>query len=247
MNIIRLEQTLSTNLFLKELSEKQTPEEGTLVLAENQTAGRGQSGNEWESEPNKNITCSILFYPSFLDVARNFLLSKAVALGIKETLDAYMDCVSIKWPNDIYFEDKKIAGILIENNIIGKKLSQSIVGIGLNVNQDVFSGKAPNPVSMKQILDVAVDKEILLRELSDKINGRYEQLKSGEYESINEEYRKSLYRSEGFYPYQDKDGQFEAEIVRVADDGLLCLITPDGENRQYYFKEVSQQELRTKS
>jgi BirA family biotin operon repressor/biotin-[acetyl-CoA-carboxylase] ligase len=151
-NIIKIKEIDSTNHWLKEQSNKQFLDEGTTVVAEYQTAGKGPRGNRWDSEAGKNITCSLLLYPDFLPVKQHFLLSKVVALGIKDAAEQYIRPVHIKWPNDIYYQNRKIAGILIENEITGQTIGKSIVGIGLNVNQEQFSDAAPNAVSIKQIL-----------------------------------------------------------------------------------------------
>ena len=238
MNIIKIDSTTSTNLYLKELIQEKKLEEKTLVITETQTAGRGQAGSSWESESGKNITCSLVLYPTFLSVKQNFLLSEIIALSIKQTLDEYLDSVQIKWPNDIYFKDKKIAGVLIENEIQGKYLTQSIVGIGLNVNQETFSSNIPNPVSLKQILGLKIDKDNLLQILLDKIDYWYNQLKSGDVKEITQTYHDALYRRSGFYSYRDKNGNLEAEIISVQPDGQLLLRTSNGEERAYYFKEV---------
>lgn len=239
MNIIKIEETASTNALLKEWTQKQSLEEMTVLVAQSQTAGRGQRGNGWESEPDKNLTFSILLHPVFLPLQKHFLLAEIVALAVQEVLRNLNSLFSIKWSNDIYFENRKIAGILIENEIIGVQISQSIIGIGLNVNQEIFTSNAPNPVSLKQILHQEFDLDGLL----DKIVGRfeywYEQLKAGQYAHISESYHNALYRKTGFHAYQDANGQFQAQLLSVSDDGYLHLQTEQGEERCYAFKEVS--------
>jgi BirA family biotin operon repressor/biotin-[acetyl-CoA-carboxylase] ligase len=239
MNIIKIEATASTNLFLKELARKQILEEGTVVLAGTQTAGRGQAGNYWESEPGKNITCSILVYPTFLLPKQHFLLSETMALGVKESVDFYLKKVTVKWPNDIYVEDRKIAGILIENELLGQQFSQSVIGIGLNVNQEVFTSDAPNPVSLKQLLGADVNVNDLAEKMVERILYWYEKLKAGETECISKTYHEFLYRKSGFHCYEDTTGRFKARIKSVAEDGFLQLETDQGEERRYTFKEVS--------
>jgi BirA family biotin operon repressor/biotin-[acetyl-CoA-carboxylase] ligase len=239
MNIIKIKTTDSTNLLLRELAEKQILEEGTVVLAEAQTAGRGQRGNQWESEAGKNITCSILLYPSFLPAKQSFLLSEVVALGVKETLDSYIKNVTIKWPNDIYFENRKIVGILIENEVTGQNIAQSVIGIGLNVNQEVFTDALPNPVSLKQILNKEINLTVLLEKMLKRIMHWYKKLKAGQNEEIAQAYQDVLFRKSGFHCYEDKNGLFNAQIKSIAEDGILHLTTDRGEERQYAFKEVS--------
>ncbi|WP_301748249.1 biotin--[acetyl-CoA-carboxylase] ligase [uncultured Duncaniella sp.] len=152
MEIIKIESTDSTSSHLAGIAEGCA--HGTAVMARVQTAGRGQRGNSWEAEPGMNITLSLLLRPEGLEPARQFIISQAVSLAIVEMLDNFIgaDAVSIKWPNDIYVNDSKIAGILIENVISGSAISRSIVGVGLNVNQTEFLSDAPNPVSLKQLL-----------------------------------------------------------------------------------------------
>ncbi|GHV70586.1 biotin--[acetyl-CoA-carboxylase] ligase [Bacteroidia bacterium] len=239
MNIIKIKSAASTNDLLKELAKQQAPEEGLVVFAENQTAGKGQRGNSWESEAGKNIACSILLYPTFLPVNQHFLLSKVVALGIKSALDSYIQPVEIKWPNDIYYNGKKMSGVLIENELLGAQFSQSIIGIGLNVNQEIFLSDAPNPVSMKQILEKELPIESVLKKTVQAVLDWYEKLRNGETETIAKAYQDSLYRKSGFHGYEDSHGTFSARIDRIGNDGFLHLITREGERRNYAFKEVA--------
>lgn len=238
MNIIPVESIDSTNSYLKELVHKQVLEEGTVIVTGNQTKGRGQRGNAWESEAGKNITCSILLYPSFLSIHRYFLLSEAIGLGVKEMLDAYTGGITLKWPNDVYHGDRKIAGILIENELTGNQFNLSVAGIGVNINQEHFLSNAPNPVSLKQITGRERDTEMLLKELVQHILYRYERLKDGDTETLIRMYHNALYRKTGFHRYEDNEGIFYACIDRVSDDGFLHLITDKNEERCYAFKNV---------
>ena len=149
--LIHISETNSTNSYLQNFCAKEKTEEFTTVAADYQTSGRGQRGNSWESEPHKNLLFSFVLFPEFLEARRQFLISQIVSLAIKEELDTYTDDVSIKWPNDIYWKEKKICGILIENDLIGRNISRSIAGIGININQEEFHSPAPNPVSLYQI------------------------------------------------------------------------------------------------
>ena len=157
--IIRLVETDSTNNYLREQSAKARLPEGSLVIADFQTAGKGQVGNSWESEAGKNLMFSILLYPDFLPANRQFLISQIASLSVKETLEKYTDSVTVKWPNDIYWKDRKICGMLIENDLSGQYLYCSVVGIGLNINQEIFRSDAPNPVSLTQITGKTYDRE----------------------------------------------------------------------------------------
>lgn len=153
MNFIHFTSVDSTNSeMLRQLEAKEMLEEGTVFWTTRQTAGRGQVGNSWESEADKNISFSILFHPAWLSPAGQFALSEAAALGIAETLDEYFPGFEIKWPNDIYHDDRKIAGMLIENRIVGNRLQDSVIGIGININQMEFLSSAPNPVSLRQLI-----------------------------------------------------------------------------------------------
>jgi BirA family biotin operon repressor/biotin-[acetyl-CoA-carboxylase] ligase len=225
---------------LKELAAKKVLEEGTILLAEAQTAGRGQWGTNWEAEPGKNLTFSMIFYPEFLAVKNHFLLSESITLGVATVLSTFVQGISIKWPNDIYYKDRKLAGILIENEIMGHTISQSIAGIGINVNQDVFCSDAPNPVSLRQIIGKETDLTLLSKRLSSSILFFYKRLqRGGETESIVHAYHEILYRKEGFFLYKDKAGIFLARLASVANDGLLHLIDDKEVSRRYAFKEVS--------
>ena len=151
--LIILPETDSTNNHLTQLCNEQQSavREFTTIIAERQTAGKGQRGNSWESEDCRNITFSFVLYPTFVEARRQFVLSQIVSLSIKEELDEWTEGISIKWPNDIYWNEKKICGILIENDLSGHHIGRSISGIGVNINQETFRSNAPNPVSLKQI------------------------------------------------------------------------------------------------
>ena len=239
MNIVRIKETDSTILELGRMIEQGTLDDGTVLVAENQTSGRGQAGNSWESEAGKNLLFSVVFFPEFLNVEHCFMLSKLTANSIKQVLDKFISDVTIKWPNDIYYQDKKITGILLENQIMDNKVSQVIVGAGINVNQEIFTSVAPNPVSLKQILGVDTDINLILKEIVSKMLSSYEALKNGEYDTINRYYDESLYRKTGMHVFSDKNGRFTARIDSVADYGGLSLVTESGETREYFFKEVS--------
>ena len=219
--ILRVAETASTNSLLRELVIKESLAEGSVVVADFQTAGRGQIGNTWESEAGKNLMFSLVLYPTCIPANRQFLISQIAALSVKEALDLYADHITVKWPNDIYWKDKKICGMLIENDLSGHNLYCSIIGIGINLNQTVFRGDAPNPVSLFQIIGKEVDREEVLHRF------------------LSIFYRYYLYRREGYHGYKDESGEFEACIHDIESTGHLLLALRDGSIRRYAFKEVS--------
>ncbi|RHJ82463.1 biotin--[acetyl-CoA-carboxylase] ligase [Parabacteroides sp. AM08-6] len=237
--IIRVEETTSTNNYLRELSSREALAEGSLVVADFQTSGKGQVGNTWESEAGKNLMFSLLLYPDFLPANRQFLVSQIAALSVKETLEMYVDCVAVKWPNDIYRKDKKICGMLIENDLSGSYLYSSVIGIGINVNQQVFRSDAPNPVSLAQITGKEYDREEILQRFLRIFFNYYSLLLQEKQSEIRTAYMATLFRNEGFWPYKDEKGPFCARIHAIEPTGHLILELPEGELRRYAFKEVS--------
>lgn len=236
--IIHIEETDSTNRHLQRLCEEREPEEMTTVRADFQTSGRGQRGTLWESEPGKNLLFSFVLYPTFLNPRQHFFLSQLVSLAIKQELDTYAEGFSIKWPNDIYRDERKIAGILIENDFMDQSIRKSIVGVGININQDIFRGTAPNPVSLSQITGREVPLSPLLSGIMRRIASLYDRLKTGESETIAQAYTASVFRKEGMHRYKDADGDFEAVFVKVESDGRLFLQDSCGQLRNYLFKQV---------
>lgn len=230
--IIHIAETDSTNRWLREESGTFLRDKSVAVWADYQTAGRGQGSNRWESERGKNLLFSMLLHPEEVPVNRQFVISMAVSLAIVEVLGRYIGDLSIKWPNDIYWRNGKICGILIENTIHGHHIKDCVVGVGLNVNQRVFHSDAPNPVSLWQISEHETDREQLLKDIL---------LAVGEYmgKDVRERYLSQLYRRKGFYPYADAQGAFMAELEDVEDDGHLVLRDDNGQQRRYAFKEVS--------
>ena len=226
--IVHIDETDSTNRWLRE----QGGEENVVVWADYQTAGRGCGTNHWESERGKNLTFSMLLHPHDVPAQKQFRISRAISLAICKALGQHIGDLSIKWPNDIYWRDGKIGGILIEVTLLGNKVKDCIIGIGLNINQRVFRSDAPNPVSMWQICEQETDCEQLLQEILQAFQ---------EYmgKSNKDEYQSMLYRRKGFHPYADKDGAFMAEIIDVEDDGHLLLRDDNGQLRRYAFKEVT--------
>lgn len=237
--IIHLKKTKSTNIYLRDLIKAKDVKEGTIVYADYQTEGRGQRGNAWESEAGRNLLFSIVLYPRFLKANEQFILSQIVSLAIKDFLSKRFDDITIKWPNDIYWRNKKIAGILIENQLIEDHLYQSIIGVGLNVNQIKFRSDATNPVSMRLINNGQEnDRSAILSLISYYIQVYYDEIKNGQKDKIIQDYKDSLFRRNGYYEYIDENGYFTARIKDVEPNGMLILEKKDGEIKRYAFKEV---------
>ncbi|MDR2126656.1 MAG: biotin--[acetyl-CoA-carboxylase] ligase [Prevotellaceae bacterium] len=211
----------------------------TVFVADNQTKGRGQRNNSWESEPSKNLTFSLVLYPDFLKVGEQFLLSKAISVATVDLLREQGLSAKIKWPNDIYAGDKKITGILIENNITGNRIASSIIGVGLNVNQRIFVSDAPNPTSISIELDKEFDRKMLLKRLLVLFDRRYKSLAMNDCKQIEKDYFSYLYRNDGFYLYASGGNKFSAKITGISNIGELLLETENGERRKFGFKEIA--------
>lgn len=236
--IIRLEKTNSTNLFLQEAVKKDIVKEGTAIIAHEQTDGRGQQDNRWESNSGENITLSFVLYPEFIEVQRQFMLSKFVALGIYDLLYSFSDKVKIKWPNDIYISNKKIAGVLIENSIKGSVLSTTVIGIGLNINQKKFSPDLSFATSLSIETGKDYSIESITEQLFDKLNVWYYELKDANFKKIDESYLNVLYQFNEFHNYQAGNKIFKAKIIQIEKDGRLCLQTDKNKLLKFAFKEV---------
>lgn len=236
-NIVYLDKVDSTNRFLKDYKDK-GQNDMVVVSAAYQTAGKGQGSNVWESESGKNLLFSILVHPVSVPIKRQFIISMAIALAVKRSLEKYTSHISVKWPNDIYWNDKKICGILIENNISDKEIADCIIGVGLDVNQKCFLSDAPNPVSLYQILGHEVNIKVLLNDIVSELGILLNEVYKGNYDVIRNSYKSSLYRNNGTYLFSDKSGAFSAAIENVEEDGHLILKDTDGRKRKYIFKEV---------
>lgn len=236
--IIHIRETNSTNNYLKELLQTQNVDEGTVVWADFQSAGKGQRGNGWESEAGKNILFSIVLFPGFIKAGEQFILSQIVSLAVANCLQEYTEGISIKWPNDIYWNEKKICGILLENTILEDNIGHSVAGIGININQENFRSDAPNPVSLKQITNRDYNLEEILKTVVDNISMYYQQIKIGKTYSLIKQYKESLFRKDGYHLYNDGISNFLARIQDVDSSGILILKTKEGEERHFAFKEV---------
>lgn len=213
--------------------------EGDVIVAERQTAGRGQRGHKWESEESQNLTFTLILEPTFLAPERQFLLSEAVALGVSDMLEEYGITAQIKWTNDIYVSNRKVAGILIEHKLQGAGIARTIAGVGLNVNQMSFPSELPNPISMRQVRRFEFDREEVLESLIKHLMARYEQLRRGEEESLQEDYHNHLYRLGALHWYALPDGRcFRGTIRGVEPSGALRIEDEKRVERSFLFKEV---------
>jgi BirA family biotin operon repressor/biotin-[acetyl-CoA-carboxylase] ligase len=239
--LILLKTVDSTNKYLNELIVKKSLPEGTVIMAMEQTAGRGQSTDPWLSDPDKNLLVSVLFYPSFLSTQNLFLLSKVFSLGVFDAVKTILgmdEGIKIKWPNDIYFHDRKLGGMLIENAIRNPNVNHTILGIGLNINQENFSSSLQNPVSLKTICGRDLVIRDCLSVLCNSLERRYLQLKTGNIDQMNEDYLSCLFRFGEFHEYSKNSERFKAKITAVANDGKLFLKHENGLIGKYDFKEV---------
>ncbi|MDR0430283.1 MAG: biotin--[acetyl-CoA-carboxylase] ligase [Tannerellaceae bacterium] len=237
--LIHLAETESTNKFLQMLTETEEIPSGSMVLADFQTAGRGQIGNSWESEAGKNLTFSVLFRPIEVPANMPFVISEMVSLSVKHTLDKYIPDVSVKWPNDIYCKNEKIAGILIENTIMQGQISQSVIGIGININQTEFCNDIPNAVSLIRITGESYDRMAVMENFRQIYTEQSVRVDNLCFDSIHRDYLHAIYRKDGYHKYEDEKGIFEAGIEDIEPTGHLILERIDGSRSRYAFKEVT--------
>lgn len=242
--LIHLQSIDSTNSYAAQLlSAKSKPIDGTVIYTMNQTHGRGQIGSSWESQPDKNIALSLIIYPTFLQANKQFDLNIAVSLAVHDTLNQILSQIpknnlcSVKWPNDIYINEKKTAGVLIQNTLAGANIQSSIIGIGLNINQ-LFFENLPKATSLAIATDQQYDLENTLQLLCQSLEHRYIQLKSCNAKKLKEEYLAKLYRYKTEALFQNQDGtRFFGKITGVDTIGKLIIQTDKG-SETFALKEV---------
>ncbi len=234
---IILDNVESTNNEALKLIKEENPADGTVVFTRDQQKGRGQFGNRWESDPDANITMSIIFYPDFLRADESFLLNQAISLGLKNFIEEYiLNDIKIKWPNDINHSTSKIAGILIENTIRGEMITSSVVGIGVNINQIVFASKN-FPTSFKKITGDTYDVIKLAKELCSFIEVKYLELRNVGNQKIEKEYLRSLFQYHEEHSYKTQKGVIKGKIQGISKEGKLILESR-GEQLTFGFKEI---------
>lgn len=240
-NIITLQRVNSTNDYLKEKLSNSTPyREGTVIMAEDQYAGKGQVGGVWKSEAGKNLTISVLFNPEFLEPKNQFRLNIAISLAIMQFLLPILgDGLYIKWPNDIYYNDRKLGGILIENIIRGKIWKHAIVGIGLNINQTDFDINHSKACSLKQLLKQTFDIELLLAALCETLSKQYALLKQGNITEQKEQYRNHLYRFQKKHLFTVNNQKLYGSIIDVTDAGRLVVDFGENKVTDFGIKEIA--------
>lgn len=240
--IIYLQETDSTNNYIKNLLLEQKIEEGTTVCTNYQTAGKGQRGNSWEAEIGMNLLFSIVLYPDAIRANEQFIISQVVSLAVADYIRYKIDeidinDITIKWPNDIYWQEKKLCGILIENSLIEDKIKESVIGIGININQTEFISNAPNPVSLKQITGRDYDLQFLMKGIQSNIIEYYKQLQHNQ-TKLTTQYKSILFRNQGYHIFNDGITNFTARIKDLEPSGILILETKEGIERNFAFKEV---------
>ena len=253
-NLLVLPECPSTNTLATEMSQSGKAGEGTVVITHHQTSGRGQRGNTWESGKGLNLTFSLILHPVFLRITDQFQLNKAVALGVHDVIKNYTtEPTRVKWPNDIMIADKKIGGILIENQLTGEKLSRSVVGIGLNINQRGFSSPTASSVSIHSGKEIDLAK--MFDELMRSLERRYLKLRSWELgagswelgagswelgtrsQEVDEDYIRVMYRINEIKRFVIRDSEEEG-IIRGVDAAGKLLVEINQEVKAFDLKEI---------
>ena len=232
---IELQSVDSTNFYAADLVKKKNVAEGTIIFAHEQTSGRGQGENKWESEPEKNVTFSLILRPVFLPPEHQFSVNKVITLGVLSFLRslAINEKWSIKWPNDIYAGNRKIGGILIQNLIFGNTFEICITGIGININQELFSPNLSNPVSLKLLNGMNYDLKNVVDRIIAGIDELYSQLEVGFTEHLDSEYREQLFGLGEWRNYSVDKRVVKGMIKGVDESGLLIMEMENGSVRHF--------------
>lgn len=239
-NIIAVSGINSTNDHLRELHKTAKLSEGTVILADFQHKGRGRGQNSWYSGSGMNILLSVLLFPN-IKVKKYFFLTEMVSLALIEMLSEIKIKAQIKWPNDIYVGELKIGGILIENTLNSDIIESSIIGIGLNVNEEIFPDDIPNPVSIKNITGKDHNRKVLTHSLLKKLSDHYNSLLAGQTDSMHTKYNNHLFRKKQLSKFSINGIEFEATICLIQEDGMIILETTDGEQKQFAFGDLEMQ------
>ena len=236
--LIHLPSVDSTNVYAITLLQTTSVTEGTVILADHQMKGKGQGGSLWQSDSNTNLLFSVILKPDFLRADKQYYLSMCISAGIADFVGSVAGNALIKWPNDILAGEKKIAGILIENSIMGENLYTSVVGIGLNVNQVNFPDDIPDPVSLRMITGETYELPALFNRLLESLTRAIELLYTGRLDIIKNTYLNKLWRLNQWHWFSDAGGKFEGRITDVAESGELIVMRKNNELKYYGFKEI---------
>ncbi len=235
---IYLPETDSTNLQASDLLSERNNQDPYVVWTGFQRSGRGLGENQWVSEKDKNLLCSIVVFPRFLDTSNHFYLSKVAALALHDTLSHFLERVEIKWPNDILVNERKIAGILIENTLREEKLLSSIVGIGVNINQKTFPSFSPEATSIEMETGAGQPVEYVLNALLGQFDYWYGILTEKNWQLIDKQYVRALYRFNETATYRSEGYEFEGRFVGVEADGHALLENKEMGMLRFGVKEV---------
>jgi len=236
--IEQYQQVTSTNLMLKKMAGERKLKEGTVILADFQTAGKGRGNNIWNSEPGANLLFSLFIRPD-LKVENHFALNEFVSLSICDTLAQYKVESWIKWPNDIYVNERKLAGLLIENVIAGDTITESVIGVGFNLNQTIFPKEVPNPVSLSALLGYPVSRDDFLNCLLSHLGSRYDQLKHLGFQGLYSDYVTRVYKRDEQVDFITADGKAgEGILENINTDGTLMIRMKDHNLRIFLFDEI---------
>lgn len=240
-NIRNIDRLESTNSYAQKLLENGDLQEGDVISTYNQENGKGQGENFWESESGSNITISVALQPRVIHPSQQFIINQLVSLALVDVIEQYVanEEVKIKWPNDIYVADKKIAGVLIQNFIKGEEIEFSIVGIGVNVNQKEFYSDAPNPGSLIHYFNNTMDLKQLLDQLLLRIDVKYEFYKQmRNVQDLKSNYIDKLFRFNIWATYSDGNKNFQGKIIDIDEFGRLIVKLKDGQEKTFMFKEI---------
>jgi BirA family transcriptional regulator, biotin operon repressor / biotin---[acetyl-CoA-carboxylase] ligase len=235
-NLVFVPECPSTNTLAVQISQQSAVSDGTVVITDHQTAGKGQRGNLWEAEPHQNLTFSLILKPKFLAINKQFFLNIAVCLALKDYLkEKTSDVIYIKWPNDILVHEKKISGVLIENQLHGAMIVCAITGIGFNVNQTRFNVKTATSLAHLSGNTFDLDSELAL--MLGMIESRYLQLRDGHYDVLMNLYLAALYRRREKHTFSHNGQVFEGIIEDLDESGKLRIHTDD-DVRVFGIKEI---------
>lgn len=228
---IRLHSVSSTNAFAQFLVSAKRPAEGTVISAHDQFAGRGQAGKTWHVSPGQNITMSMIMYPEFMPVNRQFKLNKLLSVSVARSLDKYLDgvAVRIKWPNDLLISGQKLAGLLIQSASSGNRMRYAILGMGINVYEEDFPADMKAAVSLSAYADHLPRIADLAVEVSDAVWTDYEKFRSGRYRDLDDAYAEKLFGRDQVLPFATPQGEtFRGEVRGVEPSGKLMIRTDEG-------------------